>query len=1608
MVEVLVEFDYDAEQEDELTIKVGDIIKNVQTSEGGWWEGELNGKKGMFPDNFVKVIEKKKEEPKKDLLVAQQRSSVKELASKLKDVHVGAAPQKRKEHHHTEKRKKAKVLFDYEPENEDELKIEVGDIVEVIKQEEEGWWEGVVNGKTGVFPSNFVEVIEEGESNEVAPETPQEEKHEVKGKKVMGVGLGNIFEGGPIKLRSTAASTKKPVEKIEPKPPVTEEPPVLKREKPALHAISPPFPVPRTPQVNMSKYRKVTPVPTPRGYPTWSQRDNGHSPTIKYRPDYASADNVEEKTSLFHHAYQRDIELEHLSIRHLVQTSDPCIPSSVGSSRPSKPCIPLYGGLLHNTAQRSASEHIKPLIDMFERKQAEQDTTASSLDDSNKENMGKESSKNSPENQSKMKRKAAQKKRSILSHLKFLPFKVRKLDEAGQGSKSETKCSGEFTPLSAESQDEGQCMSMPVLHSKNMREDLMEERKPLRPIALEDINDTDPEEYPYMSCSDYRAFTPEFEADSDDQKEEVAPYQDEKEQEGESSYTQPTARNDKNLSAQKETRKLSPFVSSLADKYNLVDWRDKRWKKYVNIEHGIVSPVCSKVGANRSNNAKQDEESTISVFFEKSSPEKMQFSVTDDQKAAKSAENLHKDRRSDPVRESVSTQDSSRYNKGGDQRGVDNRRKKLPTTFVTAAEVYRRNLSPEKSLIQDDYADKEKKKAHRKSAETKPKSSDVKSPNYLEDTFSGASAIEEDPLSTSLEGLDKYIQANMTDSMTADTYDESKMCFRSPNPWVSPKPKYDLRHKVQDAYFDEHLIYKFENSLSPQNITEQEILEDLDSKLNAYCNVETQTSETLLQIDEFSREGRRNDAALPLPEVVSYEPSLDHSDCDTPQVTPGKRSAKPRYSSSPIIRTEQHGDYDIEGTAENGLNLEVVGKRMKTLSDDLKTLGDDMDAQFKDHYHNIFGTKNGADMKFRFRTPEEEMLQKRLRSLGDAIDAQVEDYYDIEGTEKNGMDLKIVGQKARLYTQDEEERRIVRLMEDCSEKRRRRLSWKRLFQPKGIEPVQLLSYRRTDSVRPPKQTSPQKAERTKPAKESVKVEDVDETIVNVVFRPEDITGTVEAVFCHDFSDEEGLSSNSSLYPVNLSPSRIQSQSNESQTSQRLIPKESPGACNLVKYSMEDIVKELEKEGQKIEKEFLRIATESACDFMDLESECQVNNPHSLMYLAGMACSKRYQLLYNSDILDDSSVGPKGENSYEYTQEDSEYDLVCGRRQLDFMKDDFSEPSRSEDTVDEEIDQDICPDSPGLIASMTRDVQSLNLAQSPNSSDADIAKRIDSFLRDALKPIDDMTFRNDTSDDDMGEDERETPYNEARISSTSRGEDRIPSYTPCNSPAVDEGPKFSMEYEEEEECSALNKSFTTEDSEMDESVKEALEEVEGVTPVLLDHQLQETESSDNDDRINDNVEDNDNDDEDNTNNNFYSNDTNNNSEMGSYGRISDRYPRFNLMSPLIERNEGDSMLSSTFAREEAQAEAPSGGYELRASKSDTRSVDTTGSDKFYTDVDTSMDTSGKFYTDLDTDLDDTMEDRSFGALRRIVRSSRSPASSDDHGVVEWSMDDSVEV
>ncbi|KAG8004506.1 Rho guanine nucleotide exchange factor 7 [Nibea albiflora] len=49
-----------------------------------------------------------------------------------------------------------KARFAFQQTNEDELSFSKGDIISVTRQEDGGWWEGSLNGKSGWFPSNYV------------------------------------------------------------------------------------------------------------------------------------------------------------------------------------------------------------------------------------------------------------------------------------------------------------------------------------------------------------------------------------------------------------------------------------------------------------------------------------------------------------------------------------------------------------------------------------------------------------------------------------------------------------------------------------------------------------------------------------------------------------------------------------------------------------------------------------------------------------------------------------------------------------------------------------------------------------------------------------------------------------------------------------------------------------------------------------------------------------------------------------------------------------------------------------------------------------------------------------------------------------------------------------------------------------------------------------------------------------------------------------------------------------------------------------------------------------------------------------------------------------
>ncbi|CAM4655064.1 unnamed protein product [Lepidochelys olivacea] len=150
MGEVLVLVDFAGQRDDELRLKAGDIVRKVESGpEEGWLQGELAGKTGLFPRQFVQEI------PASLMADGGQRCPRSTRFAKKPPV-----PGQRW----------CKANFSYTPEKADELQLKAGELVQILQEIEDGWWLGRKNGQVGAFPSNFVQELDRLPPGLVAPE----------------------------------------------------------------------------------------------------------------------------------------------------------------------------------------------------------------------------------------------------------------------------------------------------------------------------------------------------------------------------------------------------------------------------------------------------------------------------------------------------------------------------------------------------------------------------------------------------------------------------------------------------------------------------------------------------------------------------------------------------------------------------------------------------------------------------------------------------------------------------------------------------------------------------------------------------------------------------------------------------------------------------------------------------------------------------------------------------------------------------------------------------------------------------------------------------------------------------------------------------------------------------------------------------------------------------------------------------------------------------------------------------------------------------------------------------------------------------------------------
>ncbi|XP_045754043.1 SH3 domain-containing protein 21 isoform X3 [Mirounga angustirostris] len=153
-MEVLVLAEYRAQKEGELSLAPGYVVRQVcEGPSRGWLRGELGGRCGLFPERLVQEIPE-------SLRGAGEAPSPR-CARRRGRPAKSRGPQRW-----------CKVNFNYSPEQADELKLQAGEIVEVIKEIEDGWWLGKKNGQLGAFPSNFVELLDSGPPSLGNPDMP--------------------------------------------------------------------------------------------------------------------------------------------------------------------------------------------------------------------------------------------------------------------------------------------------------------------------------------------------------------------------------------------------------------------------------------------------------------------------------------------------------------------------------------------------------------------------------------------------------------------------------------------------------------------------------------------------------------------------------------------------------------------------------------------------------------------------------------------------------------------------------------------------------------------------------------------------------------------------------------------------------------------------------------------------------------------------------------------------------------------------------------------------------------------------------------------------------------------------------------------------------------------------------------------------------------------------------------------------------------------------------------------------------------------------------------------------------------------------------------------
>lgn len=137
-------FDFDAQDENELTLREHQIVRLFRHVDDGWMEGELDGKVGLFPKSYIDIIVDCEAKAPTDFVESAANNQTNQVMA------IDYPPNTR-----------ARVLYDFDPEMEADLRVRVGETITLLKHFTTTDWVEAMNasGTVGFIHLNFCEPL---------------------------------------------------------------------------------------------------------------------------------------------------------------------------------------------------------------------------------------------------------------------------------------------------------------------------------------------------------------------------------------------------------------------------------------------------------------------------------------------------------------------------------------------------------------------------------------------------------------------------------------------------------------------------------------------------------------------------------------------------------------------------------------------------------------------------------------------------------------------------------------------------------------------------------------------------------------------------------------------------------------------------------------------------------------------------------------------------------------------------------------------------------------------------------------------------------------------------------------------------------------------------------------------------------------------------------------------------------------------------------------------------------------------------------------------------------------------------------------------------------